>query len=152
MFCAFPGASQVALVVKNLISAEDVRAVSSIPVLGRAPGEGHSNPLQLFLPGELHGQRRLVGYSSQDHKESDTTEVTQHACTHMLLLRFYLTVCSITERGVLKPQNMCICLFLLFVSVNFYFTYFETLVQVQNTYSGTRIFLHHPFDLLDIFF
>ena len=30
-----------------------------------------------FLPGESHGQRSLVGYSPQDHKESDTTEVTQ---------------------------------------------------------------------------
>ena len=27
-----------------------------------------------FLPGESHGQRTLVGYSPQSHKESDTTE------------------------------------------------------------------------------
>ena len=64
MFCTFIGASQVALVVKNLpASAEDVRAVSSIPVSGRTPGGGHSNSLQLLLPGEFHGQRSLVGYS-----------------------------------------------------------------------------------------
>ena len=30
----------------------------------------------VFLPGESHGQRSLVGYSPWDHKESDTTEVT----------------------------------------------------------------------------
>ena len=30
----------------------------------------------VFLPGKSHGQRNLVGYSSQDHKESDMTEVT----------------------------------------------------------------------------
>ena len=29
----------------------------------------------VFLPGESHGQRRLVGYSSGGHKESDTTEL-----------------------------------------------------------------------------
>ena len=46
---------------------------SSIPGLGRSPGEGNDNPLQyscLANPKE----RSLVGYSPQDHKESDTTE------------------------------------------------------------------------------
>ena len=36
----------------------------SIPGLGRSPGEGNGNPLQ-YLPGKFHGQRSLVGYSSQ---------------------------------------------------------------------------------------
>ena len=42
------GASQVALVVKNLpANAGDLGDVpSSIPGLGRLPGEGHGNPLQ----------------------------------------------------------------------------------------------------------
>jgi len=31
-------------------------------------------PIPVFLPGEFHGQRRLVGYSPRDRKESDTTE------------------------------------------------------------------------------
>ena len=31
-----------------------------------------------FLPGESQGQSSLVGYSPWAHKESDTTEVTQH--------------------------------------------------------------------------
>ena len=30
----------------------------------------------VFLPGECHGQRILVGYSPWGHKESDTTEAT----------------------------------------------------------------------------
>ena len=30
----------------------------------------------VFLLGESHGQRSLVGYSSQDHIVLDTTEVT----------------------------------------------------------------------------
>ena len=33
----------------------------------------------VFLPGEPHGQRSLLGYSLQGHKELDRTEVTQHA-------------------------------------------------------------------------
>ena len=35
----------------------------------------------VFLPGEFHGQRSLVGYSPWDHKESDMTEVTEQALT-----------------------------------------------------------------------
>ena len=53
----------VALVVKNLpANAGDMRDNSLIPGLGRLPGGGHSNPL-VFLPGESHGQRCLMGYS-----------------------------------------------------------------------------------------
>ena len=33
-------------------------------------------PTPVFLPGESHGQRSLVGYSPWGHKESDTAEVT----------------------------------------------------------------------------
>ncbi|KAB0351499.1 hypothetical protein FD754_016356, partial [Muntiacus muntjak] len=34
-----------------------------------------------ILPGKFHGQRSLVGSGARGHKESDTTEATQHACT-----------------------------------------------------------------------
>ena len=45
--CFVNGASQVALVVKNLpVNAGDTRDVGSIPGLGRYPGIGNSNPLQ----------------------------------------------------------------------------------------------------------
>ena len=41
------GASQVALVVKNLpANAGDIRDMSSIPGLGRIPGGGHGNPFR----------------------------------------------------------------------------------------------------------
>ena len=39
-------------------------------------------PTPVFLPGESHGQRSLVGHSPQDHKESDTTEATHTHWTH----------------------------------------------------------------------
>ena len=42
----YMGASQVALVVKNLsASAGDIRDLGSIPGSGRSPGEGNGNPL-----------------------------------------------------------------------------------------------------------
>ena len=44
-------------------------------------------PTLIFLPGKSHGQRILVGYSSQGDKESDTAEHTdttghRHKHTH----------------------------------------------------------------------
>ena len=57
------GASQVALVVKNLpSSAGDVRDSGLILRSGRSPGGGHGNLLQ-YSPGDYHGQRSLAGYS-----------------------------------------------------------------------------------------
>ena len=41
-------------------------------------------PTPVFLPGESHGQRILAGYSPWGHKESDVTEVTEHAGTTVL--------------------------------------------------------------------
>ena len=68
--------------VKNLPAiAGDVRDVDSIPGLGRSPGGGHGKPTPVFLPGESHGQRSLVGQGLQGHKELDTTEANQHAHT-----------------------------------------------------------------------
>ena len=56
------------------VSACNAGDLGSIPGSGRSPGEGNGNLLQIFLPGEFHGQRNLVGYSPWDHKESDMTE------------------------------------------------------------------------------
>ena len=78
IFCHFSsGASQVVLAVKNPPArAEDMRDVGLIPGLGRIPWRRKWQPTQVFLHGESHGQRSLVGYSPQGHK--DTTEVTEH--------------------------------------------------------------------------
>ena len=67
----FPGGT----VVKNLpVNAGDTRDVGSIPESGRSPGlemdwKWQSTPV--FLPGNSHGQRGLVGYSPWGCKELD---------------------------------------------------------------------------------
>ena len=59
-------ASQVALVVKNPpANSGDVRDVVSIWV-GKIPLGRAWQPTPVFLPGISHGQRSLVGYSSQE--------------------------------------------------------------------------------------
>ena len=61
---ALPGASQVALVVKDLpVSVGDVRDEGLIPGSESYPGEGQWQPTPVFLPGESPGQRSLAGYS-----------------------------------------------------------------------------------------
>ena len=52
--------------VKNLPT--NVGDVGSIPGSGRSSGGGNGNPTPVFLSGESHGQRSLVGYSSWVHK------------------------------------------------------------------------------------
>ena len=83
----------MALVVKNLPASAGARGDP-----GLTPG---SDPwtrkilwnrkwqpnTPVFLPGEFHGQRSLVGYSLWGHKESDTTEHT-HTHTHTHIRRF----------------------------------------------------------------
>ena len=64
------------LVVKDLpANVRDVRHELDSWV-GKIPWRRAWQPTPVFLPGESHGQRSLVSYSPQGHKESDTTEVT----------------------------------------------------------------------------
>ena len=70
-------ASQVALVVKNLLAiAGDLRDTGSIPGSGRSPGGGHGYPVQYSCLENPHRQRSLVGYSPRGCKESEMTEAT----------------------------------------------------------------------------
>ena len=65
----FPGGSE------GKESACNARDPGSIP--GQEdPLEKEMAPTPVFLPGESHGQRNLVGYSPWGCKELDTTEGT----------------------------------------------------------------------------
>ena len=62
--------SLVAQMVKNLLAMQETH-VQSLGQDDPLEKEWQHNPI--FLPGESHGQRSLVGYSPWGHKESDTT-------------------------------------------------------------------------------
>ena len=70
------------MVKNSAANAEDVRDMGSIP--GKIPWRRAWQPIPIFLPGESHGQRSLVGCSPLGHKESDMTEATEHAHTNTL--------------------------------------------------------------------
>ena len=66
--------------VKNLpADAEDARDTDLIPGLERFPQRRAWQPTAVFLPGEFHGQRSLIGYSLWGHTESVMSEATSHA-------------------------------------------------------------------------
>ena len=44
------------------------------PWVGKIPWRRKWQPTPVFLSGESHGRRSLVGYSPRGHKESDTPE------------------------------------------------------------------------------
>ena len=64
------------LQLKNYLFTQSsaIEDVGLIPGLERSPGDGNGNPPPVFLPGESHGQRKLMGHSPWGHKESDLTE------------------------------------------------------------------------------
>ena len=57
-------------------------------------------PTPVFLPGESHGQRSLVGYSLWGSKESDIAEVTYHST-------FFMYVVFHNDKIQFKKQRMC---------------------------------------------
>ena len=48
------------------------------PWVGKIPWRREWQPTPVFLPGESHGQRSLVGYSPWGRKESDMNERLTH--------------------------------------------------------------------------
>ena len=80
-------ASQVAQVVKkkktkNLLANEgDLRDRGLIPGLRRSPWRKAWQPTPVFLPGESHGQRSLVGYIHSLTKSwTRLKRLSMHAC------------------------------------------------------------------------
>ena len=69
-------ASQVALAVKNLPANSGDKRGEFNGWVGKIPWRRAREPTPVFLLGESHGQRSLVGYSPWGRKESDTIEVT----------------------------------------------------------------------------
>ena len=89
--------SLVAKIVKNLPAVQETR----VWFLGwEDPLEKERQPSLVFLPGESHGQRDLVGYGIWGCKKSDTTEWL----TLTLSLVFRVTFC----RRILWVDSVCL--------------------------------------------
>ena len=83
-------ASKVVLVVKNSCL---FRRHRFNPRVGKIPWRRTWQPTPVFLLGESHGQRILVGYSPWGFTESDTTEqLSMHVHTHHMMQQFYAQI------------------------------------------------------------
>ena len=71
----------VVLMVKNLLQCRRLRF---IPWFRKIPWRREQLPTPVFLPGEMHGQRSLAGYSPWSLKESDTTVGLKHKAQSIL--------------------------------------------------------------------
>ena len=98
------GASQVALVIKNLpADAADVGDVE-----GLIPGSvGRAwQPTPVFLPGESHGQRSLAGYIGLQRVRHDWSDLAR---THVRVL--LLKQNAVTDLNIFATeQRYCSCL------------------------------------------
>ena len=71
---SFPGGFPGSIVVENpSANAGDTRDMGLIPWLRKIPWRRKWQPIPVFLPEIVHGERSLVGYSPWGHKESDMT-------------------------------------------------------------------------------
>ena len=65
---------------ESTCNAGDARDMGSIPGWGRSPGGRHGNLHCSILAWRIPWTQEHGGYSPWSHRESDTTEVTEHAC------------------------------------------------------------------------
>ena len=65
----FPGGSEVKASAWNAGDPDSFH-----PWVGKIPWRRKWQPTPVFLPGESHGRRSLVGYSPRGRKELDMTE------------------------------------------------------------------------------
>ena len=84
--------------------------VDSIPRSGRSSWRRKWQLIPVFLPGEFHGQRSLVGYRPWGHKESGM-RLNHH---HQLCVYVHVSVCASVYTHVytyftwsLHNKNMC---------------------------------------------
>ena len=102
------GDSQVALVVKNLLTnAGDVRYKDSIPGLGSSPGGGHGNPLSNLaweIPWtEEPGGPQSIGSQRVRHNRGDLAYMPRRYSTS------FPTVSDLQEVISLLPKNSTSC-------------------------------------------
>ena len=75
--------SQSAVVIMLASAGGDCKGPGFDPWVGKVPWRRARQPIPVFLPGESHGQKSLVGCSPWGRTKSDMTE---QLSTHALLL------------------------------------------------------------------
>ena len=61
---------------RTWLPVQEMKRCGFSPWVRKIPRRRARQPTPVFLPGESHGQRSLMGYSPWSHKESGTAEAT----------------------------------------------------------------------------
>ena len=83
-----------------------MRRPGSDPWVGKVSWRREWQPTPVFLPGEFHGQRSLVGYSPWGHTELDMTEqikITEGTSKVAKLINYLK---YLKARGLKKKKNV----------------------------------------------
>ena len=75
------------------------------PCVGKIPWRRAWQLTPVFLPGESHGQRSLVGYGPSGHKELNMTQATYNTNTQELQKEGKENEAGCQETGVFCPQH-----------------------------------------------
>ena len=136
------------LVVKNLPDNAGDKRCRFDSQVRKSPWRRTWQPAPVFLPGEFHGQRNLVDYSSWGLKESDMTEwlTLLHTSTLYLvymniILNYIISLHNVSEakkkkdieshnlfylkNKMLMINNVAVynvCVWILFFKINFYWS------------------------------
>ena len=76
------------------------------PWVGKSPWRSAWQSTSVSLLGESHGQRSLMGYCTKGCKESDMTEVTQHACTSIYILGLDFQVLTLLYSSIVNSFTL----------------------------------------------
>ena len=98
----------VSLVTQKVKNVCAMREIWINPWVGKIPWRRTWQPNPVFLPGEFHAQRSLVGYSPWGHKESDTTELL---CIYIISFFFFTAPCGMRDLSYLtrdRTHDPCI--------------------------------------------
>ena len=97
------GASLVAQTVKNL----PARRTGFNPWVRKIPWRRKWQSTLVFLPGEFHGQRSLMGYTPQGHKELNTTEWLIHLAEKPSVFHHLVIHASTLEPLIVTKGSLC---------------------------------------------
>ena len=76
-------------VVESTWQCRRHRQLGFDPLVGKIPWRRKWQPTPIFLPGKSHGQKSLVGYSPEGHKESDMTGHEHKTAIFVLKYKIY---------------------------------------------------------------
>ena len=99
--------SLVAFLLAQLVKiCLQYRRLGFSPWVGKIPWQRAWQPTSVFLPGESHGQRSLVGYSPQGCKELDMTErrSTTYILTGLLVISKHLDLLILAMGTQVSPE------------------------------------------------